>query len=151
MKLKFIFIFPIILAIIIGFLSSKIVYGLYNPKESIFYNSYFLQWGVYSDKERLDKTIKEKNLESYLIVEEDKKYYVYVGITTNKNVAEKISNIYKNKNDEIYVKKVKISNLEFYKNLEQYDILLSGVSRDEDILSINKVIFSSYEEMVLNI
>ena len=38
---------------------------------------------------------------------------------------------------------------EFYNKLEQYDILLSGALKDKDVLSINKVILSSYEEMVL--
>ena len=148
MKVKFIF--PIIMAILLGFFSAKIVYGLYSPNNSIFYNSYFLQWGVYSNKESLNKTLKEKKIDSYLIVEENDKYYVYVGITTDKKMAEKIKNIYGEKNNDIYIKTVKLENNEFYNNLEQYDILLNGVSNNEDILSINKVILSSYEEMVLN-
>ena len=58
MKVKFIF--PILIAILLGFFSAKVVYGLYNSTDSIFYNSYFLQWGVYSNKEVLNKSIKEK-------------------------------------------------------------------------------------------
>ena len=148
MKVKFVF--PILIAILLGFFSAKIVYGLYNPNESLFYNSYFLQWGVYSNKESLDKTLKEKKLDSYLIIKENKNYYVYVGITTDKKIAQRIKKIYEEKDHNLYIKTVKLSNNEFFSNLQQYDILLNGVSNDEDILSINKVILSSYEEMVLN-
>ena len=149
MKLKFIV--PILIAIVLGFLSAKIVYGLYDSSESIFYNSYFLQWGVYSDKETLNKTLKDRKIDSYLIVEEDKKYYVYVGITTDKKLAEKIKEIYEKKGNKIYIKTVNLANTEFYSNLEQYDVLLKGVDKEEDIISINKAILASYEEMVLNI
>lgn len=149
MKLKFIV--PILIAIVLGFLSAKIVYGLYDSSDSIFYNSYFLQWGVYSDKETLNKTLKEKKIDSYLIVEEDKKYYVYVGITTDKKLAEKIKEIYEKKDNKIYIKTVNLTNNEFYSNLEQYDVLLKGVNKDEDVIAINKAILASYEEMVLNI
>ena len=61
----------------------------------------------------------------------------------------KIKKIYDNKNIDTYIRKRNIKNEEFYNNLEQYDILLSGALKDKDVLSINKVILSSYEEMVL--
>lgn len=147
MKIKFIF--PLILAIFIGFFSAKIVYGLYNDKNTTFYNSYFLQWGVYTDKDNMNKTLKENNVNSYIVIEEGKKYHVYVGITTNKDIASKIKKIYEDNGNNIYIKKSKITNVEFYKNLEQYDVLLNSVNKDEDILSISKVILSSYDEIVM--
>ena len=147
MKIKFIF--PLILAIFIGFFSAKIVYGLYSDKNTTFYNSYFLQWGVYTNKDSMNKTLKEKSIDSYIVVEEDKKYHVYVGITTSKDIASKIKKIYDDKGNNIYIKKSKITDVEFYKNLEQYDVLLNSVNKDEDILSISKVILSSYDEIVL--
>ena len=42
-----------------------------------------------------------------------------------------------------------IDDIEFISNLEQFDILLDNASSSEDIKSINGVILSSYEEMVL--
>ena len=49
------------------------------------------------------------------------------------------------------MKTIKLDNDEFYRSLEQYDVLLNGVNNDEDILAINKAVLASYEEMVLNI
>lgn len=148
MKVKFVF--PILIAIILGFLSAKVVYGLYNPNDSLTYNSYFLQWGVYSNKESLNNTLDTKQIDSYLIVEDDGKYYVYVGITTDEKIAKKIQKIYEEKDNNIYIKTMNLDNSEFYNNLEQYDVLLKGVSNAKDIISINKAILASYEEMVLN-
>ena len=50
----------------------------------------------------------------------------------------------------VSIKKTVINNVEFISNLEQFDILLDNASNSEDIKSINEVILSSYEEMVLN-
>ena len=42
-----------------------------------------------------------------------------------------------------------ISNEEFTRNLEQYDILLNSVTKEDELMAINESILSSYEEMVL--
>lgn len=146
-KMKFKFVFPLILAILIGFFSAKAVYGLYNYKEELINNSYFLQQGVYKNLENVKSSTKD--IENYIIEEKEDKYYVYVGITTKMENANRIKKIYKDKDIDLYIKEAKIDNEEFYNNLEQYDVLLSGVSKSDDILSISKVILSSYEEMVL--
>lgn len=146
-KMKFKFVFPLILAILIGFFSAKAVYGLYNYKEEPINNSYFLQQGVYKNLENVKSSTKD--IENYIIEEKEDKYYVYVGITTKMENANRIKKIYKDKDIDLYIKEAKIDNEEFYNNLEQYDVLLSGVSKSDDVLSISKVILSSYEEMVL--
>ena len=146
-KMKFKFVFPLILAILIGFFSAKAVYGLYNYKEEPINNSYFLQQGVYKNLENVKSSTKD--IENYIIEEKEDKYYVYVGITTKMENAKRIKKIYKDKGINLYIKEAMIDNEEFYSNLEQYDVLLSGVSKSDDVLSISKVILSSYEEMVL--
>ena len=99
-----------------------------------------------SDKNEFDGDDKKYD---YIVEKIGDKYYAYVGITTNLSNANKIKKIYDNKNIDTYIRKRNIKNEEFYNNLEQYDILLSGALKDKDVLSINKVILSSYEEMVL--
>ena len=42
-----------------------------------------------------------------------------------------------------------MSNKEFLTNLEQFDLLLNKAATNDEIESINSVILSSYEEMVL--
>ena len=143
-------IFPILISIILGITSAKVLYDYYeNNKETNnnTYNSYLLQVGVYTDKHSLKQATK--NLNDYIVKEENGKYYVYVGMTTSKENANKIKKAYQNKNVDLYIKEDNINNVEFISSLEQYDVLLNGVSKDKDILSINEVILSTYEEMVM--
>ena len=144
MKLKFAFL--IVLAILFGFVSARVVYGKIRVPVSNGENIYFLQEGMSSDKNEFDDDDKKYD---YIVEKIGDKYYAYVGITTNLSNANKIKKIYDNKNIDTYIRKRNIKNEEFYNNLEQYDILLSGALKDKEVLSINKVILSSYEEMVL--
>lgn len=139
---------PLVISIILGFISAQIVYSTYRKNlEESSYNAYIIQIGSYDNEDSLDETFE--NEEDYLIVEEDGKYNVYVGITTDLVNANKIKNLYQNKNIETYIKPTVINNVEFVNNLEQYDILISEVDSEENIISISDVILSSYEEMVL--
>ena len=141
-------ILSVIIAILFGFISAKFLYHNYEVKiKEPIYNSYLLQAGVYSDKDSLKKGLK--NLNDYIVREENGKYYVYVGITTSKSNADKIKKAYDDKNIDIYIKQDNINNVEFISNLEQYDVLLESVDKKKDILSINEVILSTYEEMVV--
>lgn len=144
MKIKFIV--PLLFSIIIGFVSAKIVYSIYDSIKTN-YNAYLLQIGAYKEEETLNNEVK--NLNSYVTVNAEDLTYVYVGVTTNKINADKIKKIYENNNMNIYIKPVFIDNINFYSNLEQYDILLSSVEKESDILSINDVILSDYEQMVI--
>lgn len=138
------FIFPLVLAILLGFLSAKIVYAIYNPKSEENYNSYFVQSGVYSNENILKEEIKK--LKAYTLIEENNKTYVYVGISTNLENANKIKEAYQKMGINTYIKKKNIASIEFLRNLEQYDILVDSVSKEEDLISILNVILSTYEE-----
>ena len=144
MKIKFII--PISLAILTGFLSAHILYKAFNGTSNIHSNSYFIQVGVFKDKESLNNITK--NLKAYITVEEDGKNYVYVGITTDKDNKDKIKKMYEDKGYSVYVKEKYINNIDFYSNLVQYDVLLEEVTKEEDLISISKVILYSYEELI---
>jgi len=141
------FVFPLFLAIFLGFLSARIVYAIYNPSIDSDYNSYFVQAGVYSNEKILNEELKK--IDAYILSKEDGKTYVYVGITTNIDNANKIKEVYKNKGIDTYIKKKKIKSIEFLSNLEQYDILVDSVSKEEDLISILNVILSTYEESLV--
>lgn len=145
--MKFKFVILIVIAILFGFLSARAVYGKIKVPVSNNEDVYFLQEGMSSDKNEFNNDDKKYD---YIVENVNDRYYVYVGITTNLSNANRIKKIYDDKNINTYIRKRSISNEEFYNNLEQYDILLSGALKDKDVLSINKVILSSYEEMVLN-
>lgn len=138
------FIFPLILAIFLGFLSAKIVYAIYNPSNEEGYNSYFVQSGVYANEKILKEEIKK--LKAFTLVKEDNKTYVYVGISTNMENANKIKKAYQQMGIDTYIKRKSIDSIEFLRNLEQYDKLVHSVSKTEELISILKVILSTYEE-----
>lgn len=139
---------PLAISIFLGFLSAQIVYSTYrNNLENSEYNAYLIQVGSYNNKESIDPVFLDS--ENYLIIEENNIYNVYAGITTDLINAHKIKNIYSKKDINIDIKPTIINNIEFISNLEQYDILISEVEEEENVISINDVILSSYEEMVL--
>ena len=134
---------PLILAIFTGFLSARIVYALYNTNSKEKYNAYLLV--VNNDNNFFNK----ENKKNYYYI--DNKDKVYCAITTKIDNLNKIKKIYDTKKINTSIKKIYISNNEFINNLEQYDILLDTAYNESDLLSITKVILSSYEDFVLNI
>ncbi|MFA5602533.1 MAG: hypothetical protein WDA21_02210 [Bacilli bacterium] len=153
MKIKFIF--SILLSIIIGYLFGQILFNQYNNRVIDVFNEkntiYFLQQGVYSNKETMETNTESIN--NYIYVKKNNHYKVYVGITGDSDNAEKLKEIFVNMGNDIYVKEENISNLEFIETLKQYDNLLKQTSTDttsiDDILMIEKQVLSKYEELVL--
>lgn len=142
------FVIPLVISIVLGFISAQIVYSTYRKNlENTDYNVYLIRAGSYNNKDDLEKGFSLDD--EYIILEEDGVYNVYVGMTTDLINANKIKNLYSNKNYDTYIKPTVVNNIEFVSNLEQYDILMSEVDDEENIISINDVILSSYEEMVL--
>lgn len=141
------FLIYIIIAILTGAILGNLFYRKYEEEQSLDneYNSYLLQLGVYDSKEEIDLDV-----DNYLVIEKNNKYYVYLGISSTKSNATKLQNVFLEQNIEVSIKKSVIDNIEFMSNLEQFDILLDSASTNEDIMSINEVIMSSYEEMVLS-
>ena len=137
-----------IVAIVLGFVSAQIVYSTYrNNLSSSSYNAYLLQIASFENVDSISSDMK--NNTDYLIVNENNMYNVYVGITTDLSNANKIKNIYEKKDIEVYIKPTVINNIEFVSNLEQYDLLISEVENDDNLISISDVVLSSYEEIVL--
>jgi phosphoheptose isomerase len=133
---------PLIVSIILGFVSAQIVYSTYRKNlDSIEYNAYFL---MIDNNDESTETVFSNEF-NYLSIDNS----VYVGITTSLNNAHKIKNIYDNNNIKVEIVPSIIDNVEFISNLEQYDILISEVSLDENIISISDAVLSSYEEIVL--
>lgn len=138
------------LAIATGAVLGNLVYKKYEEEQNIEkeYNSYLLQLGIFDTKEDVEKELL--NIEDYIVIEKNNKYYVYLGVSTKKDNVAKVQEVFLKKNIETSIKKTVISNIEFMNSLEQFDLLLDSVTNSEDIMSINEVILSSYEEMVLN-
>jgi hypothetical protein len=136
-----------IIVIILGIISAKSVYSLTENMDKK-NNYYFLQLGVYNDLDTLSHDTK--NVDEKLVVKDDGNYYVYVGISKNKNILKRLSNFYKNFGYNLIIKNKKVASEEFKINLEQFDKLLNDSKSDEELKKVMAVILSSYQEIVLN-
>ena len=106
---------------------------------------YFLQEGVYSDYNNLQNNISK--ISEKIIEEQQDKYYVYVGITKDKTVAELLKNIYEKKGIKVYQKEKNISSREFSENVNQFDWLMKETEDEDQILMIEKIVLANYEEI----
>ena len=147
------YLFPVTLSLILGVLMAYFLISGYDKAESITVSKnaeivYYLQSGVYSTKENMEKNMS--NFEHYIYNVEDNMYYTYVGVSKNKKNAEKIKEFYKQKGYSTYIKEKITDNKEFLTILGQYDELLSSVKEDKTIEVICNQILAKYEEMVNN-
>ena len=130
----------------LGFFSGELIFG---SKKDIFknFNSkdtyYFLEEGVYIDKKDLNKDYVSKKL----IEKSNKKYYVYVGITKDKEVIEKLKDIYNSRGISLSIKEKEVNSKEFFENVSQFDFLIKQTTEEYEILTIEEVILSNYEEI----
>ena len=115
------FLIFLFLAIVLGTITGKYVYGKENT-EDVFQEGelIFLQQGVYTNKENMQEN--SKRIDPKIVVKEDDKYYVYVGITGKEENAKKLKELYEKMGGPIYQKKLNVSNLEFKNNLQQFDL-----------------------------
>ena len=109
---------------------------------------YFLQQGVYSNKENMEKNLESFNY--YIYSEKDNLYYVYVAITGNEDNLEKIQGYFSNLGYDLYVKEFTVENASFIEVLNQYEGLLKETSDEQAIKTICSQILTKYEELVLN-
>ena len=106
---------------------------------------YFLEEGVYSNYDNIQNSITEYRK---IIENKNNKYHVYIGITRDKNVLEKLKQIYKKDNINVSVKEINLYSQEFKNNVEQFDLLINQTKDNSQILTIEEVVIANYEEII---
>lgn len=132
----------IIIGLLIGSISSKKNILTYLKKKKPYY---FLQEGVYFNKNNIKKEISP-----HIIEHKNDKYYVYVGITKSKEIATKLLRIYENMGYKIDLKERYHASETFDNNVDQYDLLIHAASDKDEILTIEEVVLANYEETKKN-
>lgn len=107
---------------------------------------YFLEEGVYNDYNSISNNLSD--IGKKIIVNKDNKYHVYVGITKDLEVLEKIKKIYEKKNINVYPKEIILSSRFFSTNVDQFDLLIKDTKDNDQILTIEEVVLSNYEEII---
>lgn len=144
-------IMPIIACVLVGFFMSKFMFNQYDHGLALTTNLetkeklYFLQQGVYTSIDSMKESTSL--LPYYIYTEEDGKYYVYIGITKDKENLEKVKGYFKNKGYDIYIKELEISNDAFLQVFNQYEILLKNTTDENAISAIMSSVLAKYEEL----
>lgn len=106
---------------------------------------YFLEEGIYTDYNNIQNNL---NINRRIIENKNNKYHVYIGITRDKEVLEKLKNIYEKENIKISVKEKILESQEFKTNVEQFDLLIKQTKDTSQILTIEEVVIANYEEII---
>ena len=137
-----------IIAILCGSLTGYTIYNKYDNTTLTFNESnkvYVLQEGIYETKDSLDRNTRDINPK--LVIKKNNKYHVYLGISKSLDGINKIKKIYSKKGYSTLQSELTVKNESFIMNLSQYDILLDSSKNEEDILTIEEVVLSNYEEI----
>lgn len=122
-----------IILIILVVLTTCGLYKVYINKDNESITYYLLQVGAYKNYENISKITKE--YENYLIHKENDIYKMYIGITLDENIYDKLERIYNNKT--IYKKKINLSNKKFETMIKKYDKLINNI---DDKTELNLII-----------
>ena len=141
--------FKIILFIGIGFSLGEIIFGKKIETIKQLANKetyYFLQEGIYNNKKLLKENCKYLN--DKIIEKRNDKYYVFIAITKDPSILNKLKDIYEKAGIKTIIIQKNISSNSFSENLDQLDYLIKNTKDNEQILLIEKVILANYEEMI---
>lgn len=140
--------FLAVIFVILGAVCGNYLYKNAPDSVSVFRESskfYFLQEGIYSSKDIMMENVGD--LSNKLVVLKDNQYYVYVGITLDKNNVDKIKKIYEDMGYQIYVQEIELDSEEFISNVSQFDLLVAEADSTDDILSVEEVVLANYEQI----
>ncbi len=147
------YLIPAIISIVIGFMVGKAMcdeYHTTSETKTVFQatNSltvYYLQYGVYSSKENMEKSVLQ--LPYYIYQIEDNQYHVYIGVSSKEENLKKLQDYFHSSGYNTYKKEGMIRNQKYIETLNVLDEMLSKVSDSKNIDEINQKILENYKEV----
>lgn len=128
------YIIQLILSVLFGFVSAKLVYGVYNDElENKLSSSklYLIENGKYLT---YDNMREENNGNNYVYYKDDDGYKTVIGITKNYDNIDKIKSLY---NETINIEEYYISEELLDDKQNEYDLLLSQAN---DVYEVKEVV-----------
>ena len=118
------FLISILLTILLGAFFGKVLYGRYEVETAMVDDDslYLLQYGVYTSESEAKKD--EEQIKPSLLVREDNKFYLYLGMSLDEKLLEKVKDYYDEEDKVTFIKKVPLSSSTFTNHLSQWDVLL---------------------------
>lgn len=105
---------------------------------------YFIQEEIYDTNNNLGKeneSIRKKGLEY-----KKDETHVYLGITKDITIANRIIELFKEKDQSLQIEEMWLDNEELSVNIEQLDLLVKKVNTSEEVSKIEEVALACYEE-----
>ena len=118
MNKKIIFLLISVSIFLVVFITIK-----YFENKGSYVTYYILQEGAFKNYNGVIKTTRNYN--NYVISKEDELYKIYIGVTLDKEVYNKLISMY-SKTSSTYMKKVNINNKEFYNKVRTYGNLIKN-------------------------
>lgn len=116
-------------------LFSFVIFKAYNAEEENYTTLYIIQIGAYKSYDNVIKNTR--TLENYIIRKEEDLYKIYIGITFNEEVYNKLISLYSEKHDT-FKKTLKITDKEFIEKIENYDKVILNTNKINNINIIIK-------------
>ena len=141
----------VFLTTLLGSLFGMILYAHHLDDITVFSEHthyYFLHKGSFQTQELVRANTREINTK--LVIEEEGLYHVYVAITRDSEVRDRITELYRERNIELHSKEKSINNMEFQNNIDQFDLLIRNSRTLEEINSISAVVLSNFEQTIGN-
>ena len=128
------YLIPLIISVLFGFISAKLVYSVYNDEVENKLSSsklYLIESGKYLT---YDNMREENNGNNYVYYKDDDGYKTVVGITRNFDNIDKIKSLY---SDSVKVQEYYISTELLDDKQNEYDLLLS---KTDDVYEVKEVV-----------
>ena len=128
------YLIPLIISVLFGFISAKLVYSVYNDDVENKLSSsklYLIESGKYLT---YDNMREENNGNNYVYYKDDDGYKTVVGITRNYDNIDKIKSLY---SESVNVEEYYISTELLDDKQNEYDLLLS---KTDDVYEVKEVV-----------
>lgn len=139
---------PVFMAIIIGMIFGNLIFDSYETETVMTSdgNVYMLQYGAYTSESVMQENVKNLDKNAYIVVIQEKVYYVYLAITTNYYNALNIKEHYNDEDIFLYIKENYLGNSELINKIKNIDNLLKDESNREDIFYYAKESLNLYKK-----
>lgn len=138
-KKLFLFTLLIVILLTIG------VVGLYKSKNTSSTKYYLVQIGAYK---KIDSaSIKSKEFDNYIVHKDNDLYKIYIGVTKDMEVFDKIVRLYSN-TSSFYRKEISVSNTSIDEAMSRYDKFIINSNDKNEIDQIIKVELKLFKEIL---
>lgn len=131
----------IMMAILLAIIFSKVMFTTYEGEQVMISqgNIYLLQYGSFINKDVMEENIKK--ITDYYLLNEDNKYYIYLGAYTNIETAKKMQKYFEQKNIYTYIKNDYLTDTRIIQEIKEIDNhILNEKDIDKNIIDNKKII-----------